>query len=79
MILQAQLFLNSTVKLNSGDSILNYYEAKKILQKDIKVEIQNEKIRTDKPCGYEEFYNKIRSLLEIDYRKKKPSSRINEN
>ena len=58
------------------DSIENY---KNFLLEDTKVEILKEKTRTGKPCGDEKFYDKIESLIGIDYRKKKPGPKINEN
>ena len=58
------------------DSIEDY---RNFLLKDIKVEMIKEKTRTGKPCGCEEFYIKIQSLEGIDYRKKKPGPKINEN
>jgi len=58
------------------DSIKDY---KNFLLEDTKIEILKEKTRTGKPCGDEEFYNKIESLLGIDYRKKKPGPKINKN
>ena len=58
------------------DSIENY---KNFLLEDTKVEIIKEKTRTGKPCGDEKFYDKIESMIGIDYRKKKPGPKISEN
>lgn len=58
------------------DSIKDY---KNFLLEDTKVEILKEKTRTGKPCGDEKFYDKIQSLVGIDYRKKKPGPKISEN
>lgn len=57
------------------DGIENY---KNFLLEDINVEILKEKTRTGKPCGNEEFYDKIQSLVGIDYRNKKPGPKVNE-
>ena len=58
------------------DSIKDY---KNFLIEDTKVEILKEKTRTGRPCGDEDFYDKIESLIGIDYRKKKPGPKISEN
>ncbi|WP_024955494.1 transposase [Sulfurospirillum arcachonense] len=58
------------------DNITNY---KEFLQQNIQTKFIQEKTRTGKPCGNEEFYDKIQLLTGVDYKKKKtgPKRKIN--
>lgn len=62
------------LKLTQEDKLLSNYELidsienyKNFLLEDTKTDILKEKTRTGKPCGDEEFYDKIQSLVGIDY------------
>ena len=72
-------FIQEDKLLSDYDLINSIKDYKNFLLEDTKVEILKEKTRTGKPCGDEEFYNKIESLVGIDYRKKKPGPKINKN
>lgn len=50
------------------DEILNY---KEFLSSTSNDKIIEEKTRTGKPCGDEEFYEKIKLLTGVDYKNKK--------
>ena len=52
----------------SIDNIVNY---KEFLQENTQAKFIKEKTRTGKPCGDDNFYDKIKSLTDIDYRNKK--------
>ena len=58
------------------DEIKNY---KEFLQEDTPIKMIEEKTRTGKPCGNDDFYDKILSLTGIDYKKKKPGPRMKNN
>ncbi|PLY07025.1 MAG: transposase [Arcobacter sp.] len=62
----------------SEDKLLSSYEAidnienyKEFLEEDTKIKLIKEKTRTGKPCGDEEFYDKIELLTGINYKNKK--------
>jgi putative transposase len=50
------------------DNIVNY---KEFLQEDTNSKIIQEKTRTGKPCGDDNFYDKIKLLTGVDYKNKK--------
>ncbi|MBU1216375.1 hypothetical protein KJ870_09415 [bacterium] len=50
------------------DRIVNY---KEFLQENVEIKFIKEKTRIGKPCGDDEFYDKIKSLIGIDYKNKK--------
>ena len=52
----------------SIDNIVNY---KEFLQETTQTKFIEEKTRTGKPCGNEDFYDKIKLLTGIDYKNKK--------
>ena len=49
--------------------LLNYVDSKKI----------KEKTQTGKPCGNDEFYEKIKALTGNDYSRKKPAPKVDTN
>ena len=51
------------------DNIVNY---KEFLQETTQTKFIEEKTRTGKPCGDDDFYDKIKLLTGVDYSKKKP-------
>jgi putative transposase len=57
------------------DKIINY---KEFLQENTQTKLLKEKTRTGKPCGDEKFYDKIKLLTGIDYRKKKTGPRVSD-
>jgi putative transposase len=57
------------------DKIINY---KEFLQENTQTKLLKEKTRTGKPCGDEKFYDKIKLLTGIDYRKKKTGPKVND-
>ncbi len=58
------------------DNILNY---KEFLQKETQTKLLKEKTRTGKPCGNENFYDKIQSITGVDYKNKKPGPKVKNN
>ena len=50
------------------DNIVNY---KEFLQENTQTKLLKEKTRTGKPCGDDNFYDKIKILTGIDYKNKK--------
>ena len=66
------------VKLIEEDKLLSNYEPidtivnyKEFLQENIQTQYIEEKTRTGKPCGDDNFYDKIKILTGIDYKNKK--------
>lgn len=61
--------------LSNYDDIDNIRNYKEFLQENIETKFIEEKTRTGKPCGDEEFYEKIKFTTGIDYNNKKPGPR----
>jgi putative transposase len=56
------------------DNIINYKEF--LQEENLCEEIIEEKTRTGKPCGNEDFYDKIKSITGIDYKRKKSGPKV---
>jgi putative transposase len=59
------------ILLSSHNIISSIENYKEFLEEDNKIDLIKEKTRTGKPCGDEEFYNKIKEITGIDYTNKK--------
>lgn len=65
--------------LSNYEPINNIVNYKEFLQETTNDKIIKEKTRTGKPCGDEDFYEKIKLLIGVDYNNKKPGPKGKDN
>lgn len=68
--------LSKDILLSDCDVIDNISNYKDFLQEDTKTKLLKEKTRTGKPCGDENFYDKIQLITGVDYKNKKPGPKV---